>query len=768
MQQMTKMIGGANQAPSTPSGGKTTDLSFTARLVNGLKYIVSGADTVPFGPLQPMAPVFQEPMQGRQWDYQTGLNLNYVPRQNEPVSFQQLRDLADNYDLLRLAIETRKDQLCKINFRAKPKDKAKKEDARCKEVDDFFSFPDQEHDWNTWLRMLLDDLFVLDAPTIYPRKTKGGKLFALEPMDGALIKRVIDAQGRTPVPPEVAYQQYIKGVPAVDYSRDELIYLPRNLRTNRLYGYSPVEQVMMTVNIALRRQLHQLQYYTEGSTPDLLFFCPETWNPDQIRQFQELWDGLMIGQTGTRRQGKFLPNGITPYDVKQTALKDEYDEWLARIICFAFSLPPTALVKQMNRATSETAKETANEEGLASIVSWCHSLRNIVIWKHFGYMDLESTVESESDIDPLIQAQIDKIYLQEYVVSPDDVRERLGLEGAAPVKPLPPALGQPTGGNDGTDGNSGNSLPIDSTGGGGRNSSTDKNGTTTDGKPTPSGKKKVNNDTFRIERAKKKIQPLDRNRGMIVDTRDDLSGTIVPFLALEGERLAEDILDGIKADKTAADITASLSFEPWSKLIQPVSESSAAIYQDGVKEAFAQISVVPVEHTVNLLNERAVAYADKRGAELVGMRNIGTKENPEWVTNPDAKWSITETTRDNLNDLVTKAMSTDTAMGPNELRQAIIDSESFSISRADMIARTELAFADVAGNMAAYRASGVVVGKYWLLGSEHPEYDECDTNADEGTIGIDDLFSSGDDAPPQHPNCECDVIPVTIDEMDSE
>jgi hypothetical protein len=39
------------------------------------------------------------------------------------------------------------------------------------------------------------------------------ELFALEPVDGATIRRVLDNTGRTPLPPDPAYQQIIKGLP---------------------------------------------------------------------------------------------------------------------------------------------------------------------------------------------------------------------------------------------------------------------------------------------------------------------------------------------------------------------------------------------------------------------------------------------------------------------------------------------------------------------------------------------------------------------------
>ena len=57
-------------------------------------------------------------------------------------------------------------------------------------------------------------------------------------IDGATIKPLIGEDGRAPEPPDPAYQQILKGVPAADFSVEELLYLPRNVRTHRLYGMS--------------------------------------------------------------------------------------------------------------------------------------------------------------------------------------------------------------------------------------------------------------------------------------------------------------------------------------------------------------------------------------------------------------------------------------------------------------------------------------------------------------------------------------------------
>ena len=114
--------------------------------------------------------------------------------------------------------------------------------------------------------MLLEDLLVIDAATVYPRYDRGGRLYALDVIDGATIKPLIGEDGRAPDPPDPAYQQVLHGVPAADFSADELLYLPRNIRAHRLYGLSPVEQVGLTINIALRREAATLDYYRTGST----------------------------------------------------------------------------------------------------------------------------------------------------------------------------------------------------------------------------------------------------------------------------------------------------------------------------------------------------------------------------------------------------------------------------------------------------------------------------------------------------------------------
>jgi len=370
-----------------------------------------------FGPLDPMMPLAPADVAGRILDYPVGYNLSQSPRAYEAISFPVLRQLADAWDLLRLLIETRKDQLCRMPWQIVPKKALyKKGDQeaptavmdKASELEAFFQQPDTNMGWTQWLRELLEDLFVLDAPTLYIRRTRGGGVFALEPIDGATIKRVIDPWGRTPLPPYPAYQQVLKGMPAVDYTTDDVIYRPRNSRTGKIYGFGPTEQLLTTVNIALRRQTWQTQYYTEGNIPEALIGVPDTWTPDQINAFQRYWDNMLEGNTASRRHAKFVPGGIakTYIPTKEAELKNVFDEWLARVACYCFSISPAPFVSNLNRATAQSLKDASLEEGLMPIQLWIKELCDYVIRVVFKNNDVEFSWQEDEDADAATQATI--------------------------------------------------------------------------------------------------------------------------------------------------------------------------------------------------------------------------------------------------------------------------------------------------------------------------------------------------------------------------
>ena len=73
-----------------------------------------------FSPGYPLVP--PEPERVRLWDFPVGYNTIYTPRAYEAIGFDELRALAESHDITRLAIETRKDQIEKLEWMIKSRD----------------------------------------------------------------------------------------------------------------------------------------------------------------------------------------------------------------------------------------------------------------------------------------------------------------------------------------------------------------------------------------------------------------------------------------------------------------------------------------------------------------------------------------------------------------------------------------------------------------------------------------------------------------------
>lgn len=749
-----------------PNGGTKTpiDAGMLARASNAWRALTDELQAITtgwFAPLSPPVPVVpqeqQDSVRGRALDFPAGYNIRLRPRSNEPVSFEQMRALADSCDVLRLVIETRKDQIAKMSWTIGKRNNDSAKDARCQEVENFFMLPDGEHTFNDWVRMLLEDMFVVDATTIYPWLLKNGKPYRFEAIDGATIKRVIDEHGRTPAPPMPAYQQVLKGVVAVDYTCDELIYAPRNARIHKIYGYSPVEQIILTVNIAIRRAVSQLQYYTDGSTPDLLFQVPQNWSNQQIKDFSEYWNNQLSGQTAERRKTMFVPGGVAPLNTREAILKDPYDEWLARIVCYAFSVSPTPFIKETNRATAQTAQEAATEEGLFPIMFWLKQIIDKLIWRYFGYTDLEFKWGDQDATNPLDQVKIDDTNVRNGTATINEIRSSRGLppiEGgdvamvltSTGYVPVTPQLEQ-------------NATQIDAQGESGEAQNEAPGNEVMDQNAKIYKRLKV------LVKKSKKVAPINREDPDYKKQVDELSKSVYIVLQKQVHKLVGSLGDMVKLKKAKKDDNNDdneypnpiddLDWSGWDDIAPAVEGSLESVATKGVADAATQIDMDD-DKALSLANKDAIDYAKNRAAQLIGKQ---VDDNGDVIDNPDAEYSIEDATREMVRGDVVKALEQGTSS--DDLSAILQGSYAFSESRATTIARTEVAKAAVQGNMALYKRSGQVAGLQWSTAAGC--CDDC-TDLDKEVVALGDAFSDGSDGPPQHPNCRCDVIPILTDD----
>lgn len=719
-----------------------------SRIGDAVRYAIRGVQPNTWmSPQQPIAPQVPQAA-GRLIDYRTGYNLQYVPRGEEAISFGQLRALADNCDLVRLAIETRKDQIGSLlwDIAHTDPDKDLGDDARADAAQALLAYPDGRRPWRTWLREIVEEVLVTDAPAIYPRKTNGGDILSLDVMDGATLKVLTDADGRLPQPPDPAYQQRLKGIPAVNYAANEVIYMPRNPRSWKFYGYSPVEQVAMTINIAIRRALSQLQYFTEGNIPEAFASLPVDWTGAQIADFQEYWDSVLEGDQAYKRKVKFVPGGTKVEQTKNAVLQDTFDEWLARVVCYAFSLPPTQFTKQTNRATSDTLQEAAVSEGLAPLMAWVKDVMDHIIQRVFGYADLQFVWREEDALDPAQQSTILTTYLHAGAMTINEVRGKIGLDpveggdttliysgtGAVPLetvlKPPEPATepGKPA---------DGKPMPKDEA-----------------TKDAPDEKKKCHHAHDLTKAASD-----DLLRPPVAETEQEKAMTAV-FV----ETLSE-VRDAVAKQWRAADVAVT---EADDAQVQAIAESFAdkadlsafslawddyqealiATAADGAKTVLVQVSVSDpaLVDGIDFLNHRdprAVAWAKEHAGEMLSSDGSGGE--------------LIDATRAMMRQTIAQAIEDNITRA--EFAQRLMDAYAFSKDRAELIAVTELRNAQGHGSLEGYRSVGMTQKK-WLLSNSEGVCPVCSANQAQGYIPIGEAFSSGDQAPLAHPRCRCDIV----------
>jgi hypothetical protein len=356
----------------------------------------SPLNDVNFGPGEPLYPAPLDPplpsgrSAPRRWEYPVTWNLQTTTTRSTPWSV--LRDASDQVSIMRACIEVCKAAVTGLEWsfgidsararhlaqRQGTSDRAVNADLQEKYADDierlhnWWTKPDRINNWtfSEWLGALLEDQLVLDAVALYPHLQLNGDLHSLELLDSSTIKPLMDNRGATPQPPYAAYQQILWGFPRGEYNQsppdqvdhefvsaiygrttglqaatDTLIYKVRNRRTRGPYGFSCVEQALADIDLWLKRFDWLRSEYTAGVTPEMIVNVDTTMTPEQLRQYEAVFNDDLSGRTNERHRARFLPAGFTAdypssHDSKFTS---DFDLHLVRLICAAFEVLPTSL-----------------------------------------------------------------------------------------------------------------------------------------------------------------------------------------------------------------------------------------------------------------------------------------------------------------------------------------------------------------------------------------------------------------------------------------
>lgn len=178
---------------------------------------------------------------------------------------------------------------------------------------------------------------------------------------------------------------------------------------------------------------------TAGNVPEALASAPETWTPEQVEQWQAIWDTTMYGDQSRKHQIKWLPGGSSFTWSNEKPFSDQFSLFLMRKSLAAYHVVPAdvGFTENVNRSSGESQADVAHKVGekpfgryVEGIISrWLKNDLRLPLKFGFDW--------GEEQDDRLQQAQADDIYIKNGTVGASEIREeRFGLpepEG----KPVP-------------------------------------------------------------------------------------------------------------------------------------------------------------------------------------------------------------------------------------------------------------------------------------------------------------------------------------------
>ena len=395
-------------------------------------------------------------VQRYQFDYNhQGNQFRRKPMSN--ISFQILREYSTTYEVARAAINARKRQITSLEWEIVPLDqsgdKMEYKNNKIKMANDiqlvskfFDNIGGRTMRFRKFLDMVIEDLLVLDAVALMRVKSKGGDLLQLTPIDAATIKLLVDDFGDTPEPPNTAYYQVIRGALVAELTTDDLIYDFMNPRSSTPYGLAPLETLIIVVSSALRGNLVNLNYLTDGNVPEGFYTMPESWSMQQIKEFQEIWDAYIAGDPRASSRLRFMPPGTyTPAKKVEDMRYEKFAEWLMLCTCALFDVQPQELGFTAHQSTKANASEQSDiqiKRGTLPLANFIREMFRTIIQQDLGFTNLDFRFRGMEDRDELAEAQARTERITSGYSTVDEERADDGLDPIGIDQPF--VLQQPT------------------------------------------------------------------------------------------------------------------------------------------------------------------------------------------------------------------------------------------------------------------------------------------------------------------------------------
>lgn len=370
------------------------------------------------------------------------------------VSFDILRRAANAVPVARICVNTLKEKITKTKWLIKNIDPlADEEDDRIKKVSDLLKNPNPNDTFRSFLDKILEDLLVLDSVAIEKTRYPGGELARLFYVDASTIRPVFDEYGNDDI--EIAlpngntlpvsylqiFNNSLYGGPesgdiVAAWAKQDFINFhmhPQGEVTAFGYGLSPLEGVLSVVNNLLNTDNYNGSYFDEGAFPPLIMQLEGQLDQRQLEAYREYVYGQIEGNF--HRPAIMAGGGeLKIHNLKDMTNHDmefmEYTMFLAKLMAAAYGLSPQdiGLTDDVgSKNVSETQKDLSESKGYGSILNLLKEIfNNEILYKDFGYTDLEFEWIAEDSEDPEISSKIYDMALRNGTMTVNEVREKMG------------------------------------------------------------------------------------------------------------------------------------------------------------------------------------------------------------------------------------------------------------------------------------------------------------------------------------------------------
>jgi len=251
----------------------------------------------------------------------------------------------------------------------------------------------------------------------------------LWPVDGASIRMNLEWDGSPTSQRYVQVNDQSGPGSQIKLDDDELIYIRLNPRTFSPFGLGRLEVAFETINAFLGA--HRYASRLASNTVVQYALWLQDLTPEHHERLIRWWQDEIEG-TGKVPilSVESKPEVLRFGGGTDADLRLQWQEFLLRVVASAFDLPPFYLgvERDVNRSTAEEMNDMAFRQAIVPTARlFAEALTRDAIGKKLGWRDLEFAFAELDTSDPLEEAQIQQILLQNGVLTVNEVRRMRGL-----------------------------------------------------------------------------------------------------------------------------------------------------------------------------------------------------------------------------------------------------------------------------------------------------------------------------------------------------